>query len=293
MTTIETQALRKKLSQGYKKQGVHYLDKIEEKIDKSLHIIWEKNNSKKYHTIDYPSKKAQQYKMKYDIDIHQYAYPVAEHTINSIKNHLNIENHKPVGFYIYSDSDQSHVDAFIIHNNKILILKTSAASNKIVGIIKKKFPNDTIYVQKKIDFYYSPQQDYVSCPAFALKYLKECLRDNAKMLSMIHFIPSDNIDTTHNEFIIHPYIERYSQSNTYFNKAKEIWQENHTSEESNALISKADAWRKTHDKSRMVYYLLKDLDTKMGYDELDTVKKDIINHKDDNDTHSDDEDNFF
>jgi hypothetical protein len=35
------------------------------------------------------------------------------------------------------------------------------------------------------------------------------------------------------------------------------------------------------DKTRMMYYLLKDLDKDMGYDALDGVKTDIINQKHD------------
>ena len=40
---------------------------------------------------------------------------------------------------------------------------------------------------------------------------------------MTQFIPSDNVDTTDNQFVLHPAIERYSQSDDYYNKAKEYW----------------------------------------------------------------------
>lgn len=293
MTTIDTQALRTKLSQEYKKQGVHYLTDIENTINTSFRIIRQEQD--KYHTIDYPHKKAEQYKHKYNIDIQKYAYKHKNNQdiINSVEKYLNAENHKPVGFYAYHSFLKNHVDAFIIHNNKIMILQTSLSSSDIVNVIKRDFPKDKIYIQKTISSYYHPQQDTISCPVFALKYLKECLKDNAEMLSMTQFIPSDNIDTTNNQFIIHPYVERYSQSDTYYTKTKEIWQDNHQSEHSNELLSKADSWRDTHDKSRMMYYLLKDLDENNGYGSLNRVKTNIINQTSDDDTHSDDEDNFF
>jgi hypothetical protein len=262
---------------------MNYIDAVEKLM----------STMEKHHTIDYAGKKSEQYIRKYNIDIQKCEYKnslIENNTIELICQRLNADNPEPIGFYAYNAINKYHVDAFVVCNGKILIFSNSQSSHVVRHILKEKFNPEKIYVQKPINKYDDcnqfliaydfPQKDTISCPVFSLKYLKECLKDNAQMLSnMVQFIQSDNIKTKDNQFILHPYIERYSQSDTYFNKAKQNWNLDNQSPQSDALLSVADAWRSKYDKTRMIYYLLKDLDKDIGYKKLENVKQMIINEK--------------
>ena len=264
-------------------------------------------NKGEYHTYDYAQKKAFNYAEKYKVSIHECSHDTKNldaYSLYLINQHLDSNSGAAIGFFAYDKMANDHIDAFIVHDKKILVLKTSQYADKIQTILENSFPDRDLYTQKLIpkdvdenhyfSAYHYPQQDFISCPVFALKYLKECLRDNTKMLSDIVYLDAgDGQSFKINQFTIHPYIERYSQSDRHYNKAKEYWKTHNKSTESNALLSKADAWRSKYDKSRMVYYLLKDLNKDMGYNNLEKIKTDIINYKHDDNKHSDDKDNFF
>ena len=274
---LQNKQLKEKLSENYKNNGIQCIKNINQNLN-SIFMQHGKNANHNKHTYDYSLKKATYYKEKYDINIMPYQYhPKGFQEL--IKTHLDNPNiEKPVGFFAFN-IHQLHIDAIIVHKGKIFVFQTYSHAANIIRNLELYFDTDKIYIQKipndtasKNYTDYFSQNDYISCPVFALKYMKEAMRDNAKLLDMAQLIPSDNQKYNNHEFIIHPYVERYSQSEKHFNKAKKNWNLHHQSQTSDELLSKADAWRQTHDKTRMMYYLLKDLD----YDGIKEMKNSIL-----------------
>lgn len=107
------------------------------------------------------------------------------------------------------------------------------------------------------------------------------MKKNGEILSLSHLIKIDDLENGNHQFILNPYLERFSQSETYFQKAQEVWEQScqartETNSKNDDLQDSTKAWREKYDKGRMLYYLLKDLD----YEQLNPIKEQIIHFPD-------------
>lgn len=271
--------LKQALQQNYQNHGFEYLDRLETKISQSFGKA--NCQDKPSFIAAYPKRKAAYYHQKYGLQI--YENPCNTHIVISpsaekmcISDLLSSSITHPVGVYTF-DHTKSHVDAFIVYDQKVWVLNTFSLAAGLIRRLTQAYGQENIFVHKQPNSVGFPQKDYISCPVFALKYIKECLKDNASMLSGAYIIKSETIETSYSLFILHPYVERYSQSNTHFDALCEQWRqltENNSDLYKENLIKSAQDWRKTHDKSRMAYYILKEMD----YSFLEPLKQGIIDH---------------
>ena len=280
--------LKESLSKLFQTKGSACLKKIGERLDEVFSDKRYTNNNERFHIIDYCKKKSGDYKKKYGLKINEYSYDTQKSfgadrkTIRLIAECLYSEDSNPIGFYAHNQH-HLHVDAFAVHQGKIWVFQTYNDTRRLVEDLEREFGSENIYVQKvptnieedneEVSLY--SQIDDISCPAFAMKYLKDSLKDNGSILAKSHIIETEDLENHNHQFILHPYVERFSQSKSHFQSSLELWKKfchKKQSSETEDLDMKSVSWREKYDKWRMIYYLLKDLD----YKELKEVKKQII-----------------